>query len=412
MATKKKLITVLLALLLVSNVFGQTFHLILIADTKDPKIGKGCEIDHWTVFSQMKEISEKIGYSFNELIVSKDNFNLQSVNGVIDELTCESNDIIFLYYSGHGFNTKERASEWPIMNLKSDAGGYELEKAHEKLKTKGAGLCITLGDLCNEVTTQLVASLETKGLVVEDMVDTDPTEIFKTLFSSYKGDVLIASSSKGQFAWSTRYGSFYTQCFLEAINTAGQYNSTITWDALLKDADNRLQEAIRKLGKVQKPQMNLQIKLNVNEKLDVVEPKVIEPKVNKPKTINTVVNDEVVVESKDTVKSVVAPAQVPVMVISHDVINSYLNSIINDKIPENERMKLVNNCHKYFINRAKIKIYTNKVFTDLQAIEDYVEQKFLNNKSIIRINFIQKLSKFNNDEKKYSEIAVQEIWTK
>jgi len=388
----------LFILLLGSNAWGQTFHLILIADTKDPKIGRGCEIDHWTFYAKIKEVTEALNLPLNEVIISKDNFNFTNVNTAINNLSCAPEDVIFFYYSGHGFNTADRQSDWPVMNLKSNDGGYPLELAYKNLKQKGARLCIVLGDLCNEVTTDIVASLESKGLVVEEISQANPAKIYSNLFTQHSGDILIASSSRGQYAWSTKYGSFYTQSFIEALTNAANYNANITWETMLADTQNRLYEAMSKLGKKQDPKIEL--KVSMNAFVDTTGG-------FRPISINK--NENTTIHSKegDTTK---IDKPIPIQSIGYNEINQYLNSLINNTIKDTERLKYANNCSKYFMPRAKVKIYTNKVYTDLQPIEDYVKQKVLNNNKIVRINFIENLSKFNYNENKYFEIAVQEIW--
>lgn len=422
----KTICTILIHILsfYVVPVTAQTFHLIVIADNKDPAIGKGCEIDQWTMFAQMKEIAEKTKYKFNFISIDNEDFRLGHIKSTIEELSCEPTDIVFLYYTGHGMNLAERKSKWPLMRIKSNDNVYALDDVHEKLKSKNPQLVITLGDMCNELTNAPVASLQSKGIIVEEVEPQNETKIYLMLFTDYKGDVLISSSSKGEWAWSTKYGSLYTQQFQEALNNAANYNSSITWEALLADTENRLHHAISKLGKEQNPQMELHVDVNTsptdvaennnenetnNQPLNENEES--QPELNKTDAQETEKTDSIPSETNEK-KQPQNKQKINKPAVTYQEINKYLNSLINNSIPDKKRYAMLNQYGEYFSKRAKVYIYVNRVSTDLLPIEEYIKQKYMNNDKIARINFIENKSKFNYDENKYTEISVQELWVK
>ncbi len=410
--------------LFTSPAIAQTFHLIVIADNNDRAIGKGCEIDQWTMFSQMKEVAEKTNYKFNFISIDKDDFRLPHIKTTLQELSCQPADVVFLYYTGHGVNLAQRNSKWPLMRVKSNDNVFALDKAHEILKAKKPRLVVTLGDMCNELTNAPVASLESKGIIVEEVEPQNEAKIYLMLFTDYRGDVLISSSSKGEWAWSTKYGSLYTQQFQEALNNAANYNSSVTWDALLEDTKNRLQHAISKLGKEQNPQMEVHVAVNTlpadvadnnennNQPLD--ENEVFQPKLNETGTQQTektdsIAHDAPLTNEKNQPKN---KQKVKKPTINYQEVNKYLNALINNSIPDKERYVMLSSYDKYFTKRARVYIYVNKVSTDLLPVEEYIKQKYMNNDKIARINFIENKSKFNYDENKYTEISVQELWVK
>ena len=370
----KKIIFLLSIALIITHSFnlrGQTIHLMIVSDTEDPSIGQSCLVDQNSVYNQFLSISNEINYKLDTVLVNSKLFNYNNVKNALDKIKPDPSDILVFYYSGHGYNFDEskRCSEWPIMHLKTKDAFLGLDEVHEIMKKKNARLTLTLGDLCNEIIDKRV--LLPRGLIVEDILPSNKKEIYTNLFTQFKGDILISTSKRGQYSYSdAKNGGFYSFCFVEALNDAANYNSSITWPQLLDDANNRLLILLNDYKITQTP---------ISEK-------------NVQKTDSVILENNVIPN------------------ISFLDLNIYFNSIIDNGLKDDVRYKNIKKYTTYFIPKTKVRIYVNKTYTDLMPIEDYLEQLYLNKSKIGRINFIENKSKFNPKLKKYEEIAIQEIW--
>lgn len=339
---------------------AQTMYSIIVANTEDSSIGKSCEIDQMMMIAEMNTVAKSIGYEIIITTISHSKFCFEEVDYVIKNLKCNSNDIIWFYYTGHGFNKTDHASKWPVMAL--NTGGFPLDLIHIKLMQKGARLNVTMGDCCNNILDASKAI--NKNLVVADEDISSKEKIYKNLFLKPKGNILVSSSEKGESSYSHPYkGSYFTDEFNKALVYAVNYSNTLSWEALLNDVKNRV------------------LRLNSNE----------------PQTVQFEINLENL-------------PQPPTPVPEYTNINKYLNDLADENIPENERKSLLNDYQKYFTKNARTDIFVGEVMTDMKTIEDFLERIYLHATKINTINLIENKSKTTGDGKKYQQITVQEVW--
>jgi len=362
---KKILLAVLLTAWINIQLSAQTLHGIIVANTNDISIGKGCVIDKKIKITEINTIAQTIGYEVNITVISENDFCLEKVDNVVSKLVCHSEDIIYFYYTGHGFNKGSYKSIWPVMALKT--GGYQLNAIHEILKNKGARLCITMGDCCNNILGAPDAI--DKNLVVVEENTINQEKIYNNLFLKPAGNILISSSEKGETSYcNSENGSFFTNEFNKALTYAANYSNTLSWENLLEDTKNRV---LRQNS--EKPQ-TAQYQIN----LDAKPPQPVVP---------------------------VVP-EVP----EYTDINKYLNDIADSNIAESKRKVLLNNYKTYFTENARVDIYVGKTLTDIQTIENFLDRLYLHAEKINTVNLIENKSEITNYGKKYQQITVQEIW--
>ncbi len=358
----KKIACILTLLLFSCLLQAQQFHAIIVADMNDLEIGKSCEIDANMMMTEVNTIATSIGYEPDISIVSRGNFNFECVRKAVEELTCNEKDIVFFYYSGHGYNDTANSGEFPVMNLKN--GFYALEEVHRQLKSKNPKFCLTLGDCCNVIHE--LPDFKTRGFNTVD-IGTKIENNYKNLFLQPQGDILVSSSKRGQWSYSNfKDGGIYTSEFISSLRCAVNYSKTLSWESLLLDTKNRISRYNFVKGK-QVPQFY------VNLDADIYSPK-----------------------------------------FSFDVINNYLNDIADEQIDDEKRYDLLSQKTKYFKPRAKVNIYDSQSTTRVQlvTIEDFLETAYLNSSKIRQINLIEKKSKLNEKDEKYESISVQRVWWK
>ncbi|GAA4462101.1 hypothetical protein GCM10023189_38360 [Nibrella saemangeumensis] len=238
----KGILPMLLGLLLPggSGARAQTFHAIIVADTLDADLTKACRRDIATMRQQFTRIASSIKYSIKEQLIAGPSFGRKQVDEVLRQLTISPNDIVFLYYTGHGYNTPGRSDRFPYLMLEKQQLEHnpDLSAIHETIKSKRPHLCVTLGDCCNRYLYRgTVKKRPGPVLPTPDSL----TLIYQSLFLNVRGDVLIASSQPPQVACAhPDSGSFYTRAFDEALLNVGRANKPITWDNLLGEAQTAL----------------------------------------------------------------------------------------------------------------------------------------------------------------------------
>ncbi|WP_421829893.1 caspase family protein [Larkinella sp.] len=237
---------------LIFSTFGQaqTFYALVVADTKDPVLIDACKRDMDVMHRQFVQMAAAIQYPLDERIVAQDDFGQKQLRAVLQEINPQPNDILFLYYTGHGYNLKNRTDRFPILMLEKEdalaAQNPSLLSLHTLLKKKGARLCITLGDCCNEVI-DATRTAGRKRIPPKPLVLTNDSlnQAYRKLLLDVTGDVLIASSRPPQEACAhPDSGSFYTRAFDEVLEVAARSGADLSWETVLKNTQTQLSRYI------------------------------------------------------------------------------------------------------------------------------------------------------------------------
>jgi hypothetical protein len=353
---------------------GQTFRMISVAAFDDKILSSAVFTDIEVMKTNCLTISKGINYNFSSTILSNDNFNSTSILKALDTLKVEDQDIIFFYYTGHGFNDGILNSRFPILKLSDfEKNKLSIDNISAILRSKKARLVITMGDLCNNFLAKKEKGMGKPILLNGGIVQLDANKILRQLFLDINGYVKIASSEKGQFSNADENGSFYTKAFYKTLTEAIDKNSDITWKSLLEDAQQRLELLL--------PFPKQRSIYDINGDVFPPEENPIKPEPIEP-------------------------------VVTFDQINRYLNLIANEKEDLLLRQKAIKNANKYFIEKAHVKLFVNETETESQSIERLLKRLYLNAPNIIEVNVIEKMSLLESTQNKYKIIAVQEVWNK
>ncbi|WP_375446144.1 caspase family protein [uncultured Fibrella sp.] len=346
---------------------AQTVHAILVADTNDPLLYTACKRDMETMHRQFVQVAAAIRYTLSEQVVEGNAFSTKRLDAVIRNLAPAPTDVIFLYYTGHGYNASGRAGRFPVMLLNKAAAVSQqnpgLATIHQALKAKKARLCITLGDCCNQLVRNMRGMVK-KTIAPRALTLTNDSlnEAYRTLFLHVKGDALIASSQPPQQAYAhPDSGSFYTRSFDEALELASQYNRQVNWETLLRDTQTRLtrHQATR-------------------TRLSIYEVHV----------------------------AALAPVQ---PTIDFDLINRYLNELNDTTRPAEYRLALMNRLTSCFVKQARIDTYVNSTPMGQQPIEMVLQRLYSTAGQSQQLNLIERLSEVTADGKQYKRAAIQEV---
>lgn len=243
-------------LLLLCPANSQTLHAIIFANTKSPGnpnipgsqgIGPSVTVDFERMGIEMSSISSFIGYKLKKYYYygTPTRFSRSSLEKVLSNLTCQPNDIVFFYYSGHGLRAVNEDSQYPEMVLKVPYGAasedelYPLYDVYKRIKRKSPRLTIVFGDLCNSTAKGFYKqSSSEKGATTKSVSVCD---VYKNLFLNVKGGVIATSSKPGQtsgcatFSDGTDAGGCFTASFLDCLGACVSKGQEISWELLLEN---------------------------------------------------------------------------------------------------------------------------------------------------------------------------------
>lgn len=363
---------------------AQVFRVIMVVDTLDPNIGESCKRDVAIMTDNCRQISHGIDYTLRITLLANRTFQASAVQAVLDTMQVQPSDILFFYYSGHGYNLDVNPTDYPFLRVTDYVRSpLSLDGIEKKLRIKGARLCITMADCCNNLIP--FASLNSrsigKSVIVKGGNNSEESrEIIRQLFLAPQGSIKISSSKRTQFSVALPDGSAFTQAFERAFDEALLYERNIDWTQLLKNTQARLDLLMNK------PQ----------QAIFSIDP-------NENSTPGPAVKPEVV-----PTPPVVLQPDKP----QSDEIFTYLNRIADETLPETERRNARTQVANYFIPKAHVALYQNDTEVESQTIERLLGRLYLNAANIREVNIITKNMTYDPTLKRYTAIAVQEIWTK
>lgn len=346
-------------------------HAIVFCNTNDPKIGESCENDQKRFVEELGIIQDALDCDVDWMnVYTGKECNKPNLEKALSNLNCNSNDVIFFYYSGHGVHAKSDVAEGWLPQMCLIYESYDQDKfvpvtdVMKALESTPARLKLIVTDCCNNEASWV----SSKSLVVEDGKTAKSEEInvknLKKLFYESKGTVVATSSKRGQVSLGPKEGGLFSIAFWDEIYKLEQGNGNADWKFVFESTKKRTLEYSS--GK-QEPVFKLYGVENVDNNPNPV-----------PDPVVIVVNDEELTKA--------------------------LKQITNSR-----RLDLVSGVvDKFFTPNAKVVILGRNLTTKIgmpMDITKYLEQLALS-KTVKGINVVKKI---NDNNEKYSYIEISEI---
>jgi Caspase domain len=233
------------------------FYLIVIANTNDPTIGKSSIKDVAGITELFAALTKETGIGFVPIVVAGDAFNLANAKKVLDTIKPDASDILFFYYSGHGFRFDTDQSKYPRISFRTnnlqirEENNLAIEDVYNTLLKKRARLTIVISDCCNEkIETQVpfgVSLLRPRG-DGPDKLKLNYDNFRKLFLPAQNTSIIIGSASPSQLAvGNPEMGGFFTN-FFNAELKQSLYTNTgkNTWVGIsVNAAEKTRQQSLR-----------------------------------------------------------------------------------------------------------------------------------------------------------------------
>lgn len=217
-----------------------TFYLIAVVNTLDQSIGVTTQKDLKKIKETFSVLSSQLGIKYVEKIISGNDLNKKNVENAIKLLKVKDKDIIFFYYSGHGFRYDNDKSAFPRMSLRLKKeislkeNNLELEQVNNQLIGKKARVTIVLSDCCNEniglPPSTGISTIRPRAVGnTKEKLNIDNCK--KLLFPSNRISLIIGAAEKNQLSsGNPELGGFYTNFFQsELIKNLYSNQENPTW---------------------------------------------------------------------------------------------------------------------------------------------------------------------------------------
>ncbi len=199
------------------------FYLIIIANTNDPIIGNTSQKDVTGIYELFSTLTKQTGITLVPVIVSGDAFTIGNTQKVIDTIRPAPVDIVFFYYTGHGFRYANDVSKYPRISFRTNRtqvraiNNLAVEDIYKRLLAKRAKVTIVISDCCNE---KLDASVPFgMDLLRPRATGTEGMKLnfdhFRKLFlPTQNTSIIIGSAAANQLAvGNPNLGGFFTNFF-------------------------------------------------------------------------------------------------------------------------------------------------------------------------------------------------------
>lgn len=239
----KKLLTLFL-LLFQTSIFSATFHAVVMADTASDDVKPSATIDIQKMKVALKRIAKAAKRKLKLTILENKSTTIEQLQNWYNNVPVGQWDILFFYFTGHGFALPTQETRWPNLFFKPQHEMVSMASIKEALIKKNARLTILLADSCNKFNmNQHMARriVNHKGLKIDISFPAKKRGIEK-LFRKKKGLILASGAIKGNPSFASDYGGFFTQAFLLSLQEES-HASHPSWNRVFEKVNKLLKNA-------------------------------------------------------------------------------------------------------------------------------------------------------------------------
>jgi len=226
---------------LASPIEAADLHAIIVTDTLAVNIGASVEADLQKVDREVTRISLYADLPYKKYIIKGREITSKVILATIKSLAVNSDDVVFFYFSGHGYRTRLKKSDWPNLFITRENCGIDFDLIRSEVEKKCPRLMVIFADVCNNIVPDVFAPrLISKGLRLES--SSAINEAYISLYRNSFGKILISGAQTGEFAWCTPRGALFTDAWIESMVEEGSFGNLAEWENVLNRASLRVKE--------------------------------------------------------------------------------------------------------------------------------------------------------------------------
>ncbi|GAB4344039.1 MAG: hypothetical protein OHK0038_24170 [Flammeovirgaceae bacterium] len=210
-------------------------------------IAQSVRVDLATVTQFLNLLEKRSIVKVDKTILQGKNASLENVNNTLKNIKLGADDIVFVFFSGHGGMEKGKS-----FLLTSDEKTLWRTDLQNLVNAQNVRLKMIMTDACNNEVGELSVSRSlSRGAGNAQEGDFD--NIYKTLLHSYEGMMHLSSSSEGEFAWSdSNLGGFFTHYF---IREGLIKKPTDSWEEIFKMAKDKTAQMYERIPATQRSEL-------------------------------------------------------------------------------------------------------------------------------------------------------------
>ena len=226
----------------IPQIHASTFYGILVGDTQDSELKKMVRKDLALMSKHLEKISSAISNveEFKLLTYTRKDLNSTFLKK-IEHLEIQPSDIVFFYYSGHGFYMSQQYNEFCASNSlylyfdKSDVG-VPFNEILSIFMMKQPRLTICLIDCCNDPVKkdEIPLKLISRARSSKSSKFRPHPDAIRNLFEKNNGLILGFSAAPGYCAEGTdEEGSDFTRSYVHYFEKIASTPSEVCWENIL-----------------------------------------------------------------------------------------------------------------------------------------------------------------------------------
>lgn len=280
----------------ISKLEAASLHAILVTDAVGGEVEQMAAADFME--REVKKIAALTGLTLNGLVFEGWQVQIDNVLSEISKLTIEPDDSVLIYFCMHGCRSHKKMNKWPDLIFSIDqANGkdyLDFQYVNELILAKKPRFLLSMAESCNtyrETGSMFLEDEEEMSDEIEEIyylptpshnqiilsdlennlyngfTEEEEVDIYRNLFCSNKGSVIISSSSPGEAA--IKYpiiGGIFTIKFLQSLHEFSLMKNYIKkndkfndWELILQIASIRTQEELALKGFFETPQFDVNL---------------------------------------------------------------------------------------------------------------------------------------------------------
>lgn len=236
-------------------------YALLVADTVDESIGDYCGKDIRNMQKELQTIASKTGLKLSLTALQGGSTVADQVLQHLAQIQPGKDDVVFLYFSMHGFRTPSKQDIWPDLYFNNGQNALDFNSINQIAISKNPRLLISIADVCNNVLPDgAIPMVQAKALLDREKASrTDKN--YRQLFLSSAGTIIVSGCIPGESSWSYRKGSLYTLEWMKSLKTEVEGKGVANWTTLLNRASQgTVNTSSGSFGELQTPQYQISLR--------------------------------------------------------------------------------------------------------------------------------------------------------